>query len=80
MDSELLKILCCPETHQLLRLAEPAVLEELNRKIAAGLLKTRGGAPVTQKIESGLVRNDGKFLYPIRQGIPVLLVEEALPL
>ena len=33
VDSELLKLLCCPETHQELHLAEPALLEELNRKI-----------------------------------------------
>ena len=39
-----------------------------------------GGQTVTEAIESGLVREDGTILYPVREGIPVLLVEEGLPL
>jgi uncharacterized protein YbaR (Trm112 family) len=34
---------------------------------------------VKEKIDEGLVRADGKFLYPIRRTIPILLVDEALP-
>jgi uncharacterized protein len=79
IDSELLQILCCPETHQEVRLAEPSLIVELNHQIAAGALKNRGGQPVTEKIAGGLIRADGQFLYPIRQGIPVMLVDEAIP-
>ena len=78
LDSELLKILCCPETHQALRVAEAAVIETLNRRIEEKSLKNRGGQAVTEKIEGGLVRDDGKLLYPIRKNIPVMLVEEAI--
>lgn len=80
IDADLLKILCCPETHQGLRVAEPALLEKLNQQIASGGLKNRAGQPVKEKIDGGLVRADGKFLYAIRQDIPVMLVDEALPL
>ena len=80
IDPELLKILCCPETHQEVRLAEAAVIEKLNGQIAAGALTNRGGQPVTEKIDSGLVRADGKVLYPIRRNIPVMLVDEGIPL
>lgn len=80
IDAELLKILCCPETHQELRGAEPALVAQLNRQAAAGSLKNRAGQPVTEKIDGGLLRADGKFLYPIRQDIPVMLVDEAIPL
>ena len=80
IDSELLKILCCPETHQPLRLAEPPLIKTLNEKIAATSLKNRSGQPVTEKIDGGLVREDGKILYPIRQNTPVMLVDEAIPL
>jgi uncharacterized protein len=80
IDSELLKILCCPETHQVLRLAEPSLINQLNEKIAAASLKNRAGQPVKEKIDGGLMRADGKFLYPIRQNIPVMLVDEAIPL
>jgi uncharacterized protein YbaR (Trm112 family) len=80
IDPELLKILCCPETHQDLRLAEPAVIEKLNQQVSAGALKNRTGQPVQEKIDGGLVRADGKYLYPIRRKIPVMLVDEGIPL
>ena len=79
IDAELLKILCCPETHQGLRVAEPALVGNLNQQIAAGGLKNRAGQPVKEKIDGGLLRADGKFLYAIRQDIPVMLVDEAIP-
>ena len=79
-DSELLQILCCPETRQELRVAEPSLLDELNRRIGMGALRNRAGQPVTETMDGGLVRTDGRFLYPIRQNIPVMLVEEAIPL
>lgn len=80
VDPELLKIMCCPETHQELRLAESVVIEKINRQIAAGSLVNRAGQPVKEAIEGGLVRADGKLLYPIRRNIPVMLVEEGIPL
>lgn len=80
LDPELLKILCCPETHQVLCLADPALINSLNEKIAAASLQNRDGLPVKEKIDGGLVRDDRKFLYPIRLNIPIMLVGEAIPL
>ena len=80
LNPELLKILCCPETHQSLREITAELVEELNRQIAAGTLKNRAGQVVTAKLSGGLIRSDGKYLYPIREQIPIMLVDEALPL
>lgn len=80
MEVQLLKILRCPETHQELHLAEPALLDRLNRQIAARALRNRAGQPLEEELQAGLVRADGKFLYPIRRDIPVMLIEEALPI
>jgi uncharacterized protein YbaR (Trm112 family) len=80
VDAELLNLLCCPETRQALTLAAPSVLEKLNQAIAAGTLQSRNGKPVREKIEGGLIRTDGKFLYPIRYNIPIMLVDESIPL
>ena len=80
IDPELLKILCCPETHQEVRLAEAAIIDKLNEQIAAGTLGNRVGQPVQEKIEGGLIRADGRYLYPIRRNIPVMLVDEGIPL
>jgi uncharacterized protein YbaR (Trm112 family) len=79
-EPDLLKILCCPETHQQLRGAGTGLVEQLNRQIAAGQLRNRAGASVNAALDAGLVRADGKVLYPIRGGIPVMLVDEAIPL
>jgi len=79
IDPDLLKIMCCPETHQPIALAEPSLIEKLNQQIAAGQLKNRAGQPVKEKIDAGLVREDKKFLYPIRGNIPIMLIDEAIP-
>jgi len=80
IDPELLKIMCCPETHQPIALAEPSLIEKLNQLIAAGQLKNRADQPVKEKIDGGLVREDKRFLYPIRGNIPIMLIDEAIPL
>ena len=79
VDAQLLEILCCPETKQEVSLAPAAMVEELNRRAAAGTLKNRAGQPVKEKMEAGLLRADGKFLYAIREDIPIMLIDEALP-
>ena len=79
LDPELLKILCCPENHEALTLAEAPLIDQLNQRIAAGQLRNRIGEPVKEKLDGGLIRADRRFLYPIRQDIPVLLIDEAIP-
>jgi uncharacterized protein YbaR (Trm112 family) len=79
-DAELLKLLCCPETHQSLTPATQLIVQELNQAIQAGRVKSKNGEEVLEKIEGGLVRADRKVLYPIRHNIPVMLVDESIPL
>jgi uncharacterized protein len=80
IDADFIELLCCPETRQDLRGAGRELVERLNQQIAAGTLKNRAGQVVGEKIDGGLVRSDGKFLYPVRGDIPVMLVDEAIPL
>lgn len=80
VDPQLLEILCCPETRQDVALAPAATVESLNRQIEAGTLRNRAGEPVREKLDAGLLRADGKVLYPVREDIPVMLIEEAIPL
>lgn len=77
---ELLKILCCPETHQKIALADAAMIQRMNEQIAQGKAVNRAGKPVTEKLEEGLLREDGKVLYPVRQGVPVMLIDEGIVL
>lgn len=80
MNAELLSRLCCPGTHQSLAVADPALCGRINARIQSGGLRNSGGVLIGEKLDSGLVRADRKILYPIRNHLPVLLVEEAIPL
>jgi len=80
VDQSLLDILVCPETKQPLHTAETAVLEPLNASIRSGSVKTRGGETVTDEILEGLVREDGAVLYPVRDDIPIMLIDESIQL
>jgi uncharacterized protein YbaR (Trm112 family) len=80
LDPDILKIMCCPETHQELRFAPRELIARLNRQVEQKTLKNRGGQVVTERLEEGLIRADGKFVYPMRANIPVMLVEEAIGL
>ena len=77
---DLLEILCCPETHQPFQLADASFVADLNSKIKSGQIKNRAGKPIAEPIDSAYIRQDRKFAYPIRNNIPVLLIDEGIPL
>lgn len=80
IDKDLLAILCCPETKQDVSLADEAVIARLNDRIRNGTVKNKAGHLVQEPIDGGLIRADHEVLYPIRDDIPVMLIDEAIPL
>lgn len=80
IDAVLLEILVCPETKQPISLADPSVLERVNARIDAGTVHNRGGNLVAERLEAALVREDARVLYPVRDQIPVMLIDEAIEL
>ncbi|MGB1655862.1 MAG: Trm112 family protein [Longimicrobiales bacterium] len=80
IDHNLLDILVCPETKQPLRVADESVLEAVNASIVAGSMSNRGGEVVTVAVTEGLIREDGDVLYPVRDDIPIMLIDESIPL
>lgn len=80
LDKDLLAILCCPETKQALVLADDLVVQKVNGAIERGALKNKAQKPVTEKVDGGLIRSDNKILYPVREDIPVMLIDEGIPL
>lgn len=80
VPEKLLQILVCPETKQPVTLASEKIVSELNSRIRAGSVRNRGGDAVAAEIAAGLVRQDGRVLYRIDSGIPVMLIEESIEL
>lgn len=80
MDKKLLSILCCPVTHKGLSLARPDLLTSVNAAIDAGTLVNHDGVKLAENLTEALVTDDGKILYPINDGIPVLLEGESVTL
>ena len=80
IDTALLDILVCPETHQRVGLAPAETLDRLNAEIEAGRLRNRGGDTIENRIEEALLREDGQILYIIDDSIPIMLVDQAIEL
>jgi uncharacterized protein YbaR (Trm112 family) len=78
MDKRLLAILHCPVTHKGLAKAKPATLNSVNAAIAAGELSNRDGHTLLDPLDDALLTDDGKVLYPVADGIPVLLEGESI--
>jgi len=78
MDKRLLDILCDPVSRSPLKMLNRSQLDVLNRAVRAGQLQTTTGNPVTVELAAGLISVDGKVMYRIDDGIPVLLADEAM--
>lgn len=78
MDKRLLTILRCPVTHKGLSLAKSATLHAVNEAISAGELSNRDGDVLAEPLSEALITDDGKVLYPVADGIPVLLEGESV--
>ena len=56
------------------------IADRINQAIADRRLKNVGGQLLETSLEGGLVSSAARLLYPVLDGIPVLLVDEAIPL
>jgi uncharacterized protein len=80
MDKRLLAILCCPVSHKGLIRAGSDQLRRINTAIAEGRLVNDSGVVLAEALREALVTDDGKRMYPVADGIPVLLAGESVVL
>jgi uncharacterized protein YbaR (Trm112 family) len=80
MNKRLLTILRCPVSHKGLAVLKKDRLAQVNAAIAAGHIITHDGSKVVEPLNEALVTDDGKRIYPVADGIPVLLEDESIGL
>ena len=78
VDGKLLEILCCPVSKTPLSMLGPDKLEKLNKLIAGNEALYVNGAKVTESLHEGLITDDGKVIYRVLDGIPILLEEKGI--
>lgn len=78
LDSRFLSILCCPVSKHALHALGKARLDFLNRAIVNGSVQFVDGTPVAEPLREGLITDDGKVIYRIDDGIPVLLPDTGI--
>tara|TARA_B100000686_G_scaffold74017_2_gene79987 strand:- start:94740 stop:95009 length:270 start_codon:yes stop_codon:yes gene_type:complete len=78
VDKELLSILACPQSQQPLKHASQEVLDRLNAAISKGSLTNNKGSVVTEPLLEALITKDGSILYPVREDIPVMLIDQSI--
>ena len=78
MDKRLLDIICCPTTKLPLELLATDRLANLNAAIRAGDTSNQAEVALTDELSEALITRDGRRVYPVRDGIPILLEEECI--
>lgn len=78
VDGKLLEILCCPVSKAPLKFLSESKLEKLNVAIAAGTALYIGGNKIEVPLSEALITENGKVIYAVSDGIPILLEEEGI--
>jgi ubiquinone/menaquinone biosynthesis C-methylase UbiE/uncharacterized protein YbaR (Trm112 family) len=78
IEARVLQILKCPASGLDLSVVSDEVLKELNQRIEDGDYCHIDHSPVQMRLEGALISSDGRFIYPIVDGILILLPHLAI--
>ena len=78
LDPDLVRRLVCPSTRKPVSVLDDALTSALNERIAAGNVRNRAGETVSEPVQGALQPSGESFVYPVRDGIPAMLSDEAI--
>ncbi|TDJ48195.1 MAG: hypothetical protein E2O52_01330 [Gammaproteobacteria bacterium] len=78
MDTKHLDMIVCPVTKSPLQHLDSERLAQMNTAIDAGGVHNHAEQSVSESLGEALVTHDGRVIYPIVDGIPILLEEESI--
>ena len=79
VDRKLLEILCCPVTRVPVERLSPAGLRAVNGAIREGGVRFADGSPVETEFDEALITASGTTIYPVEDGIPIMLEDRSIP-
>lgn len=79
LDRKLLDVLCCPISKLPVRPLKSDELRRLNAAVDSGELRYQDGEAVTERLDEGLVTENGARAYRVDDGIPIMLEDRAIP-
>jgi uncharacterized protein YbaR (Trm112 family) len=80
VDPELLSILQCPVSRESLRFASETEIARLNAALARAILKNQSEGPAATAVNEFLICDSCQLCFPIVNGFPILLPEDAIKL
>ena len=78
VDKHLLQILVCPATKTPVKLLSKDKLAILNCEVEKGAVTYVDGSPVEEQLVEALITEDGRTVYRVSDGIPVMLEEQGI--
>jgi uncharacterized protein YbaR (Trm112 family) len=78
LHPDLIRDMCCPATRKPLELLGDAELASLNERILAGEIKNRSGEVVRDAVGDALRPQGEDYVYPVRDDIPSMRIDQAL--
>ena len=78
INPQLLEILVCPVTKLPVSMLDSNRLEKLNRLIRDKKVANMGGEQISEEYEEALITNNNNTIYQIKNGIPIMLEDQAI--